>query len=119
LPSRIPASARANVITDWDENAVAVVTPPVLALHPERQRRSRRQGGAGRRDIPEVALTSPATPGVLHRWTNMAAFTEEVANARIWAGFHHRFSTHVGADMGLQIGEYVVKTVMQPVTSSR
>jgi hypothetical protein len=73
----------------------------------------------GGEDIPEVALTSPATPGVIHRWTNMAAFTEEVANARIWAGFHYRFSTHVGTDMGLQIGEYVVKNVMQPVTSSR
>ena len=71
-------------------------------------------------DIPEVALTSPATPGVTHRWTNMMAFTEEVANARIWAGFHYRFSTRVGTDMGLQIGEYVVKNVMQPVaTSSR
>jgi hypothetical protein len=71
-------------------------------------------------DIPEVALKSPATPGVTHRWTNMTAFTEEVANARIWAGFHYRFSTRVGTDMGLQIGEYVVKNVMQPVvTSSR
>jgi hypothetical protein len=74
-------------------------------------------GGA---DIPEVALTSPATPGVTHRWTNMTAFTEEIANARIWAGFHYRFSTGVGTDMGLQIGDYVVNNVMQPVvTSSR
>ena len=69
-------------------------------------------------DIPEVALTSPATPGVTHRWTNMTAITEEVANARIWAGFHYRFSTRVGTDMGLQIGEYVVKNVMQPVVTS-
>ena len=59
-------------------------------------------------------------PGVTHRWTNMTALTEEVANARIWAGFHYRFSTRVGTDMGLQIGEYVVNNVMQPVvTSSR
>jgi hypothetical protein len=71
-------------------------------------------------DMPEVALTSPTAPGVTHRWTNMTALTEEVANARIWAGFHYRFSTRVGTDMGLQIGEYVVKNVMQPVvTSSR
>ncbi|MEA3151774.1 MAG: hypothetical protein QOD56_2713 [Gammaproteobacteria bacterium] len=71
-------------------------------------------------DIPEVALTSPATPGVTHRWTNLTAFTEEVANARIWAGFHYRFSTRVGTDMGLQIGEYVMRSVMQPVvTGSR
>jgi len=74
----------------------------------------------GGEDIPEVALTSPATPGVIHRWTNMAAFTKEVANARIWAGFHYRFSTRMGTDMGYQIGEYVVKNVMQPVvTGSR
>jgi hypothetical protein len=74
----------------------------------------------GTEDIPEIAITSPTAPGVAHRWTNMAAFTEEVANARIWAGFHYRFSTRVGTDMGHQIGEYVVKSVMQPaVTGSR
>lgn len=41
-------------------------------------------------------------------------FSDEIANARIWAGFHYRFSTRVGTDMGHQIGEYVVKSVMQP-----
>lgn len=74
----------------------------------------------GTEEIPEIAMTSPTAPGVTHRWTNMAAFTEEVANARIWAGFHYRFSTRVGTDAGLQIGDYVVKSVMQPVgTNSR
>jgi PAP2 superfamily protein len=66
-------------------------------------------------DIPEIATTSPTAPGVTHRWTSMTAFTDEVANARIWAGFHYRFSTRVGTGMGLSIGEYVVKNVMQPV----
>jgi hypothetical protein len=71
-------------------------------------------------DIPEIAVTSPTAPGVTHRWTSMTALTDEVANARIWAGFHYRFSTRVGTQMGYQIGEYVVKNVMQPVvTSSR
>jgi hypothetical protein len=74
----------------------------------------------GTMDIPEIAVTSATAPGVTHRWTNMTAFTDEVANARIWAGFHYRFSTRVGTEMGLNIGEYVVKSVMQPVeTSSR
>jgi PAP2 superfamily len=74
----------------------------------------------GTTDIPEIAMTSPTAPGVVHRWTNMTAFTEEVANARIWGGLHYRFSTRVGTDMGYQIGEYVVKSVMQPaVTGSR
>jgi hypothetical protein len=69
-------------------------------------------------DIPEIALTSPFAPGVTHRWTNLAALTDEVANARIWAGFHYRFSTRVGTEMGLQIGEYAVKNVMQPVATA-
>jgi hypothetical protein len=71
-------------------------------------------------DIPEIAVTSATAPGVTHRWTSMTAFAEEVANARIWAGFHYRFSTRVGTSMGYKIGEYVVKSVMQPAaTASR
>src|SRR5499427_2309210 len=68
----------------------------------------------GSEDIPEIAVTSTTASGVTRRWTNMTAFAEEVANARIWAGFHYRFSTRVGSDMGRRIGEYVVKNVMQP-----
>jgi PAP2 superfamily len=74
------------------------------------------KGVLGTVEIPEIALTSPTAPGVTHRWTSMTAFTDEIANARIWAGFHYRFSTRVGTAMGYQIGEYVVRNVMQPVT---
>src|SRR4051794_31441057 len=70
----------------------------------------------GTAEIPEIAMTSPTAPGITHRWTNMIAFTEEIANARVWAGFHYRFSTRVGTQMGYEIGEYVVKNVMQPVS---
>src|SRR3954451_15662184 len=71
--------------------------------------------------IPEVSVTSTTAPGVTHRWTDLGAFSDEIANARIWAGFHYRFSTRVGTDMGRRIGEYVMKNVMQPqpVTGSR
>jgi hypothetical protein len=72
----------------------------------------------GSEEIPEVTMTSTTAPGVTHRWTNTAAFTEEVASARIWAGFHYRFSTRVGTDMGRKIGNYVVETVMQPVAKA-
>lgn len=72
----------------------------------------------GSADIPEVSLTSSTAPGVIHRWTNLDVFADEVANARIWAGFHYRFSTRVGTDMGRRIGEYVVKSVMQPATAT-
>jgi hypothetical protein len=69
----------------------------------------------GTMEVPEISVKSPTAPGVIHSWTNMTDFTQEIANARIWAGFHYRFSTRVGTQMGLQIGEYVVKNVMQPM----
>jgi hypothetical protein len=61
-------------------------------------------------------MSNPALPGIVHRFNNVATMTEEVANARIWAGFHYRFSTRVGTQMGFQIGDYVAKNMMQPVT---
>src|SRR3984893_4058243 len=71
----------------------------------------------GTEDIPEVAVTSATAPGVTHRWTNLTAFADEVANARIWAGFHYRFSTQVGKYLGHQIGAYRVNDAMQPVAT--
>jgi len=65
-----------------------------------------------------VSLTSPFAPGVTHRFTNLRVYTDEVANARICAGFHYRFSTIAGRGMGQKIGAYVVKSVMQPVQSA-
>lgn len=72
----------------------------------------------GTADIPEVSMGSPTLPGVIHHWTNVRAFTDEVSQARILAGFHYRFSTKVGRDMGYKIGEYVVNNFMQPVTTA-
>jgi hypothetical protein len=46
----------------------------------------------------------------------LRAFSDEVAIARIWAGFHYRFSTRVGTAMGRSIGQYVVQNVMQPAS---
>ena len=113
-----------NPATDREATWQPIATTP---MHPEYPCSHCIQSGSvagvvkavlGTVDIPEIALTSPTTPGVTHRWTNLTAFTEEVANARIWAGFHYRFSTRVGTDMGLQIGDYVVKNVMQPIVTS-
>jgi hypothetical protein len=68
----------------------------------------------GTAEIPEIAMTSSTAPGVTHRWTNLRTYADEVAQARIWAGFHYRFSTVVGQDMGRKIGQHVVKSVMEP-----
>jgi len=65
-------------------------------------------------DLPEVTIESPALPGVPHRWTNLHDFYREVAEARISAGFHYRFSTRTGQDMARKIGEYVFQSILQP-----
>ena len=76
------------------------------------------EGLLGSDEIPEVSLTSPFLPGVTHRFTNLRAFSDEIANARICAGFHYRFSTIAGREMGQKIGTYVVKSVMQPAQTA-
>lgn len=76
------------------------------------------QGLLGSDEIPEVALTSPFAPGVAHRFTSLRAFTDEVANARIYAGFHYRFSTIAGREMGQKIGTYVIESMTQPAQTT-
>ena len=66
----------------------------------------------GSEDV-ELVMTSSTAPGATHRWTNLWAYANEVADARIWGGFHYRFSNRVGQDMGRKIGRYVVNAVMQ------
>jgi len=65
-------------------------------------------------EIGEISMTSPTAPGVTRKWTQLQDYSEEVSMARIYAGFHYRFSTIVGKDMGKKIGELVVTTQMRP-----
>jgi len=115
-----------NAVTEREEAWQPIANTP---MHPEYPCAHCIQSGSvagvvksalGSVEIPEIAMTSPTAPSVTRRWTSMTALTDEIANARVWAGFHYRFSTRVGTSMGLEIGDYVVKSVMQPVvTSSR
>jgi hypothetical protein len=75
----------------------------------------------GSADIPELVMTSPTAPGATHHYSNIRAYADEIAHARIWAGFHYRFSTVVGQDMGRRIGQHVVQNVMtmESVASAR
>jgi PAP2 superfamily len=76
------------------------------------------EAALGTAEIPEVSMTSTTAPAVTHRWTNIRAYNEEVSHARIWAGFHYRFSVRVGQDVGRKVGRYVVDTVMQPAVTT-
>jgi hypothetical protein len=65
-------------------------------------------------EVGEIVLTSPTAPGVTRRWTRLQDYRDEVSNARIYAGFHYRFSTEVAKDMGRKIGELTVKAKLRP-----
>ncbi len=65
-------------------------------------------------EIGEVTITSPTAPGVTRRFTSLDDYANEVSNARIWAGFHYRFSTVAGQEMGRKIGELTVATMLRP-----
>lgn len=74
-------------------------------------------------DIPEVSMTSPTAPGVTRTWTRLQDYADEVAMARIYAGFHYRFSNKIALGMGRKIGELTVSTRMRgaatPAASQR
>jgi hypothetical protein len=69
----------------------------------------------GSDSIPEVTITSPSAPGVTHKFTSIQALNDEIAGARIYAGFHYRYSTVVGSDLGKKVGTYVAQNAMQPL----
>jgi hypothetical protein len=61
-------------------------------------------------EVGEFTLVSPTAPGVTRKWTRLQDYSDEVANARVYAGFHYRFSTEAGRDMGKKIAELAVST---------
>jgi len=65
--------------------------------------------------VSEFSLASTTLPGVTRRWTHIEDYMREPSNARIWAGIHYRFSTEVGYDMGVKIGEQAVRTTLRPL----
>jgi hypothetical protein len=69
-------------------------------------------------DEVELSLTSSTAPGVTRKWTRLQDYSDEVSNARVYAGFHYRFSTEVGKDMGRKIGQLTVATQLRGAVAS-
>ncbi|HET9024310.1 MAG TPA: vanadium-dependent haloperoxidase [Burkholderiaceae bacterium] len=61
----------------------------------------------GRSSLPELATSSPTAKGATRRWTSVESFAREVAESRIYAGIHYRFSTDAGLALGRDVGELV------------
>ena len=60
-------------------------------------------------------VTSAGLPGVQRDFTSFSAAVQQVEDARIYAGFHFRFSCVDGSALGAQVGTYVLQTIMQPL----
>jgi hypothetical protein len=64
-------------------------------------------------EVGEITLTSPTAQGVTRKWTRLQDYSDEVSNARIYAGFHYRFSTEAAKDMGKKIADLVMSTQLR------
>jgi hypothetical protein len=60
-------------------------------------------------------ITSAGLPGVQRDFMSFSSAVQQVEDARIYAGFHFRFSCTDGATLGAQVASYVTHTLMQPL----
>jgi len=71
------------------------------------------QAAIGAGPPPTLTTTSPTAKGASRTWASIAAFMEEVANARVYDGVHYRNSAEVGAAMGKKVGALAVAKYLQ------
>jgi hypothetical protein len=57
-------------------------------------------------------VTSNGVPGAVRSFARFSDAVAEVADARVFAGFHFRFSCNEAAQMGTKIAKYTQKTLM-------
>jgi hypothetical protein len=69
-------------------------------------------------DTP-FTVTSAGLPGVQRDFTSFTAAVLQVEDARIYAGFHFRFSCADAATLGAHVARYVTGTLMQPQHRTR
>ena len=63
----------------------------------------------------EFTATSQGLPGVQRTFYSFADAVAQIADARVFAGFHYRFSTDDGIQMGRQVAAQVERTMMLPL----
>jgi len=66
-------------------------------------------------DDTSFTVTSAGLPGVERDFMSFSSAVQQVEDARIYAGFHFRFSCVDGATLGAQVADYATRTLMQPV----
>jgi hypothetical protein len=51
-------------------------------------------------------------PGVERSFTSFSDAVAQVADARVWGGIHFRFSCDVAGQMGAEVGDEVIQTML-------
>lgn len=69
--------------------------------------------------VMRFSLSSSTAPGVLRSYDRLSDYVAEVVNGRIYEGVHYRRSGEVGAEMGRQLGEYVVAHHLRKLDTER
>jgi PAP2 superfamily len=64
-------------------------------------------------------VTSAGLPGVQRDFTSFSAAVLQVEDARVYAGFHFRFSCTDAATLGTHVARYITHTLMQPLRRTR
>jgi membrane-associated phospholipid phosphatase len=65
----------------------------------------------------EFTVTSNGLPGVTRSFTSFSDAVAQVADARVFAGFHFRFSCNDATQMGAQVANYAESTLMRRVSN--
>jgi membrane-associated phospholipid phosphatase len=63
----------------------------------------------------EFTVTSNGLPHVERSFTTFSSAIAQVADARVFAGFHFRFSCNDASAMGAQVANYAKDTLMKPI----
>lgn len=58
---------------------------------------------------------SPGNMDAVRTFTTPAALRNEIVDARVWAGFHYRFSGVAGVVLGRQVAKYDLRSAFRPV----
>jgi PAP2 superfamily len=119
-----PATAIVNADLDGNPNTVSDASwLPLLTTPPFQEYPSAHSGisTAAATALASVfgantqfTVTSAGLPGVTRSFINFSDAVNQIADARIYAGFHFRFSTDDGIALGSSVGNYVNATMMLP-----
>jgi hypothetical protein len=68
--------------------------------------------------VPKFSISSTTAPGVNRSFERLSDYVAEVVNARIYEGVHYRTSGEVGAALGRNVAQEVVRTRLLPVAAT-